>query len=154
MSIRTTIICDLCRNEIEDNGIHVPESLSEARRGSMRDVLVPKGDYHLSCLTEALKPKTAIEYTMVCKKDSPPAPPIDEIEAKVIDVIKGLVGDDVPVYPISKIDDLDLDSLDHIDIIMTIEDKLKVELSDEDLEHVSLVGDVIQLVKLAMEEKK
>jgi len=154
MTTKTIIVCDKCQSQIEDSGIHVPESLTEARRGAIGDVLVPKGDYHLSCLTEALKPKTAIDYTMACKKDSPPVPPMDEIETKVIDVIKGLLGDDVPVYPLSKIDDLDLDSLDHIEIIMTIEDKLKVELNDEDLEHVSLVGDVIQLVKLVMEEKK
>lgn len=149
MSIKTTIICDLCRSELTETGIHVPESLSEARQGSIRDVLVPKGDYHLSCLTEALKPKTAIDY--VYKEDVHSSPSVeDDVAVKVISIIKDFLHKEEPVYVGKQLNHLDLDSIDHIEIVMAIENEFDIQLADDQLVHVKLVSDLIGLVKNAM----
>ena len=41
--------------------------------------------------------------------------------------------------------DLALDSLDQFELMMTLEDRLGVTVSDDDWEHVKTVGDAIRL---------
>lgn len=45
------------------------------------------------------------------------------------------------------VDDLDLDSLDVVELVMDLEDEFGIEISDEDSERVETVGDLVALVK-------
>lgn len=48
------------------------------------------------------------------------------------------------------IDDLDADSLDVVEIIMAIEDRFEVEISDEDAADIKTVGDAVGKIKAAL----
>lgn len=45
------------------------------------------------------------------------------------------------------IDDLGADSLDVVELIMTLEDEFEIEISDEEAEKISTVRDAIDFVK-------
>ena len=47
----------------------------------------------------------------------------------------------------SIVDDLCADSLDVVDIIMSLEDEFDMELSDEDSESIKTVGDLVKYVE-------
>ncbi|UTR10911.1 MULTISPECIES: acyl carrier protein [Evansella] len=44
-------------------------------------------------------------------------------------------------------DDLGADSLDVVELVMELEDEFDLEISDEDAEKISTVGDVIQYIE-------
>ncbi|HET7629319.1 MAG TPA: acyl carrier protein [Bacillales bacterium] len=44
-------------------------------------------------------------------------------------------------------DDLDADSLDVVELVMELEDEFDMEISDEDAEKITTVGDVIEYIK-------
>lgn len=45
------------------------------------------------------------------------------------------------------IDDLGADSLDAIDIVMSVEDTFKVEVPDEIIEKIETVGDIVNYIE-------
>ncbi len=45
------------------------------------------------------------------------------------------------------LDDLGADSLDLVDLVMTFEDEFDMEISDEDLENIKTVGDVVRFIE-------
>ena len=45
------------------------------------------------------------------------------------------------------VDDLGADSLDAIDIVMSVEDTFKVEVPDEILEKIETVGDIVNYIE-------
>lgn len=45
------------------------------------------------------------------------------------------------------VEDLGVDSLDAIDIIMSVEDEFKIEVPDEIIEKIETVGDIINYVE-------
>ncbi len=45
------------------------------------------------------------------------------------------------------IDDLGADSLDVVELIMTLEDEFEIEISDEEAEKIVTVGDAINFIK-------
>lgn len=45
------------------------------------------------------------------------------------------------------VDDLGADSLDAIDIVMSIEDTFKVEVPDEIIEKIETVGDIVNYIE-------
>ncbi len=47
----------------------------------------------------------------------------------------------------SLVDDFDADSLDVVDIVMSIEDEFAVEISDDAAENFKTVGDVVKYVE-------
>ncbi|MHC1750431.1 MAG: acyl carrier protein [Cellulosilyticaceae bacterium] len=47
----------------------------------------------------------------------------------------------------SFIDDLNADSLDVFQIIMAIEEEFEIEISNDEVEHISTVGDVVTYIK-------
>ena len=44
----------------------------------------------------------------------------------------------------SLVDDLGADSLDVVDLVMTLEDEFDMEIPDEDIENVRTVGDIVK----------
>ena len=49
---------------------------------------------------------------------------------------------------------LDLDSLDLVELSLAVEEEFKIEISDEDLKGVATVLDTIKLVEKKLEEKE
>lgn len=47
----------------------------------------------------------------------------------------------------SFVDDLNADSLDVFQIIMAIEEEFEIEISNDEVEHISTVGDVVDYIK-------
>ncbi len=46
-------------------------------------------------------------------------------------------------------DDLDADSLDVVDIVMSLQDEFDVEIPDEEVENISTVGDLVKFLEAA-----
>ncbi len=70
------------------------------------------------------------------------------VEEKVIEIISdqlGLEKDEIQLEA-SFIDDLGADSLDIVEMIMTIEDEFDIEISDEDAEKIVSVQDAISYI--------
>lgn len=71
----------------------------------------------------------------------------------VLEKIKEILADQLEV-DVDKInentdikDDLSADSLDIVDLIMTIEDEFDVEIPDEEIENLSTVGSVVAYIE-------
>ncbi|MGO3018093.1 MAG: phosphopantetheine-binding protein [Anaerococcus sp.] len=47
----------------------------------------------------------------------------------------------------TKIDDLDIDSIDLLDFIMTIEEKYDIEFSDEELDKIETLEDIVNITE-------
>jgi acyl carrier protein len=63
-------------------------------------------------------------------------------------VVDRLDVDEDKVKPESSFkDDLDADSLDVVELVMELEDEFDMEISDEDAEKITTVGDVIEYIK-------
>ena len=45
------------------------------------------------------------------------------------------------------IDDLGADSLDIVDLVMTLEDEFDTEIPDEDIENLKTVGDIVKYIE-------
>jgi len=81
---------------------------------------------------------------------------MDEIASKV----RAIIADQLMVDPdevtdeASFVDDLGADSLDTVELIMEFEDEFAVEISDEDAEKISTVGEAIVYMSKLMEGKK
>ncbi len=81
---------------------------------------------------------------------------MDEIASKV----RAIIADQLMVDPdevtdeASFVDDLGADSLDTVELIMEFEDEFAVEISDEDAEKISTVGEAIAYMSKLMEGKK
>ncbi|MGN0622916.1 MAG: acyl carrier protein [Oscillospiraceae bacterium] len=52
----------------------------------------------------------------------------------------------------SIVDDLGADSLDVVDLVMSIEEEFDVEIPDEDVENIKTVGDIVKYVESASNE--
>ncbi len=70
-----------------------------------------------------------------------------EIEQKVNDVFKDVLGTDEVTAEKNLIDDLGADSLDAVELIMSLEKDLNIRIEDEDADRCETVGDVYQLVE-------
>ncbi|MDD6807506.1 MAG: acyl carrier protein [Oscillospiraceae bacterium] len=74
----------------------------------------------------------------------------------VFEKIRGIIAEQLEIdadsitMESSLIDDLGADSLDIVDLIMSIEDEFEVEVMDEDIEGMKTVGDAVKYI----EEKK
>ncbi|MCC8111860.1 MAG: acyl carrier protein [Ruminococcus sp.] len=60
------------------------------------------------------------------------------------------VEDDEVTLEASIQDDLGADSLDLVDLVMEVEEKFGVKISDEDLENIKTIGDIVTYI----DEKK
>jgi len=68
----------------------------------------------------------------------------DEVKA----IIKDLLGaDDGKITPEARFrEDLEADSLDLVELIMAFEDKFGAEISDEDAQKITTVGDAVSYI--------
>ena len=73
---------------------------------------------------------------------------------KVRDIVVEQLGveeDDVKLES-AFIDNLGADSLDIVELIMALEEEFEMEISEEDAEKISTVGDVVDYIKTHAEE--
>lgn len=47
----------------------------------------------------------------------------------------------------SLVDDLDADSLDVVDLIMSLEEEFDIEIPDEEIEEIKTVGDLVKYIE-------
>ena len=47
----------------------------------------------------------------------------------------------------SKISDMDIDSIDLVDFIMVIEEELDIEFTDEELDEIETLSDIVSLIE-------
>lgn len=71
------------------------------------------------------------------------------IEKEVIDVVVDQLGVDAADVTLEKsfVEDLNADSLDLTELIMTFEERFGFEISEEDAEKLKTVGDVITYIQ-------
>ena len=76
-------------------------------------------------------------------------------EDKVLDIIACQLGvrKDKLTRDKSFIYDLAADTLDHIELIMAVEEEFELCIIDEDAERINTVGDLIDYVKAKVEDK-
>ncbi len=55
--------------------------------------------------------------------------------------------EDVVTLDAVLLEDLGADSIDLADLVMTLEDEFDLEISDEDLENVKTVGDIVKYIE-------
>ncbi len=77
------------------------------------------------------------------------------IEQEVIDIIVEQLGVDSSDVAMDKsfVEDLNADSLDLTELIMTFEEKFGFEISEEEAEKLKTVGDVVEYIKKRQESK-
>ena len=49
-------------------------------------------------------------------------------------------------YDSNILDDLGADSLDLVDLLMSVEDEFGIEIPDEDVENISTIGDIVEYI--------
>ena len=51
----------------------------------------------------------------------------------------------------SLLDDLNVDSLDVFEVVMSLEEKFEIEISNEDIEDIKTVGDIVKYIEKKVE---
>jgi acyl carrier protein len=72
----------------------------------------------------------------------------EEVKAIIVDLLG--VDDDKVTQNASFREDLEADSLDLVELIMAFEDKFGGEISDEDAQSISTVGEAVQYIETHM----
>lgn len=71
-----------------------------------------------------------------------------QIFDRVVMIIQERQGEDFVVTEnLSLKDDLDADSVDLMEFILTIEDEFGIEISDEEIDNLQSVADVLEIIK-------
>ena len=71
----------------------------------------------------------------------------DDVKAVVVEQLNVNEGE---VKPESKfVDDLGADSLDVVELVMALEEKFEIEITDEEAEKIQTVGDVVAYIEKA-----
>lgn len=70
----------------------------------------------------------------------------EEVKKALYKVNHGLEEDKVVLSALLK-DDLDIDSLDLVEVALTLEDALGLTLPEDDLDTVTTVGDIVSLIE-------
>ena len=72
-----------------------------------------------------------------------------EILNKVIDIIKDkmTLSDDIQITPDTSVEQLNLDSMDLVEIVMEIENEFDITVPEGAEEKLHTVGDVVQLIE-------
>lgn len=74
---------------------------------------------------------------------------MSSLEKDVIDIVVEQLGVDAADVTLEKsiMEDLNADSLDLTELIMTFEERFGLEFSDEDAEKLKTVGDIVDFIK-------
>ena len=71
-----------------------------------------------------------------------------EIVDRIVTIIQERQGEDfVVTESLSLKDDLDADSVDLMEFILTLEDEFNIEISDEEIDQLQSVGDVVKIIQ-------
>ena len=71
-----------------------------------------------------------------------------EIFDRIVTIIQERQGEDFVVTEnLSLKDDLDADSGDLMEFVLTIEDEFGIEIADEEIDHLQSVADVLEIIK-------
>ena len=71
-----------------------------------------------------------------------------EIFDRIVTIIQERQGEDfVVTEALSLKDDLDADSVDLMEFVLTVEDEFGIEISDEEIDHLQSVADVLKTIK-------
>ena len=71
-----------------------------------------------------------------------------QIFDRIVTIIQERQGDDFVVTEnLSLKDDLDADSVDLMEFVLTIEDEFGIEISDEEIDNLQSVADVLAIIK-------
>ena len=70
----------------------------------------------------------------------------EEVLNKIKEIVPKFGVDPEQVTNQSTLEDLDMDSLDVVEIMQAIEDELGIRVPDEDLEELSTIGDAVDAV--------
>ena len=70
----------------------------------------------------------------------------------VLNIVKGLINeqlgaDEDSIGMETSFEDLDADSLDIVELVMAIEEEFNLEISDEEVESIRTVGDVVRYLE-------
>ncbi|HGR4176159.1 TPA: acyl carrier protein [Streptococcus pneumoniae] len=67
---------------------------------------------------------------------------------RIVTIIQERQGEDfVVTESLSLKDDLDADSVDLMEFILTLEDEFSIEISDEEIDQLQSVGDVVKIIQ-------
>jgi acyl carrier protein len=70
----------------------------------------------------------------------------DQVQDRVIAALVEFGEEPENVKPDSRFEDLDIDSLDLVELAQVIEDEYEIEVSDEEMEKIETVRDVVEFV--------
>ena len=70
----------------------------------------------------------------------------DQVTERVIAALVEFGEEPENVKPDSRFEDLDIDSLDLVELAQVIEDEYKIEISDAEMEKITTVHDVVDFV--------
>jgi len=71
-----------------------------------------------------------------------------QIFDRIVTIIQERQGEDFVVTEnLSLKDDLDADSVDLMEFVLTIEDEFGIEIADEEIDHLQSVADVLEIIK-------
>ena len=71
-----------------------------------------------------------------------------EIFDRIVTIIQERQGENFVVTEnLSLKDDLDADSVDLMEFVLTIEDEFGIEIGDEEIDHLQSVADVLEIIK-------
>jgi acyl carrier protein len=70
----------------------------------------------------------------------------EQIETRVTDALVEFGEERENVTPQARFEDLEVDSLDLVELAQIVEDEYGVEIKDSDLDKVETVGDVVDLI--------
>lgn len=71
-----------------------------------------------------------------------------DIFAKIKALIVEQLGvDEADVAKETSFEDLDADSLDIVELVMALEEEFNLEISDEEVENIKTVGDVVRYIE-------
>ena len=77
-----------------------------------------------------------------------------EIFDRIVTIIQERQGENfVVTEALSLKDDLDADSVDLMEFVLTLEDEFGIEISDEEIDHLQSVTDVIETIKGKIQPK-
>jgi acyl carrier protein len=70
----------------------------------------------------------------------------EQIEQRVTDALVEFGEEREKITPDARFEDLDVDSLDLVELAQIVEDEYGVELKDSDLDQIETVSDVVELI--------